>query len=198
MTDTAASRTTARRATARRRRALAGAAVLAVVLSGVGAACGSSSDDSSTATTAGASGTVPTSESTVATTAGGSSGGGSSSGGSSNGGSSGGGSSTTKPVINSFTTPENIDCHNGNLQNFTASWSTSGATRVTISIDGPGVYKEYGPSGEDSLPFNCSSPHTFLLTAYSADGGTATKQVTLQPRNVQGQGADDDTEDSQP
>jgi hypothetical protein len=206
MTETAASTTAPRPSAPRRRglgarRGLVGAAVLAVALSGVGAACGSSSDDASSDTTsAGASGTVPANETTVST-GGSSSGGGSngsSSGGSSNGGSSGGGSSTTKPVINSFTTPENIDCHNGNFQEFTASWSTTGATRVTISIDGPGVYKEYGPSGSDSLPFNCSSAHTFLLTAYSADGGTTTKQITLQPRNAQGQGSGDDSDDTQP
>lgn len=89
------------------------------------------------------------------------------------------------PVITSFSTPPNIDCHNGNQQSFTASWSTQHATKVTISIDGPGVYKTYGPTGSDSLPFNCSSSHTFLLTAYGQDGKTVTKSITLQPRNVQ-------------
>ena len=104
----------------------------------------------------------------------------------SGGNSGGGGSNTTPaPTITGFTTPENIDCHNGNLQNFTLSWTTQNATKVTISIDGPGIYDTYGPNGDASLPFNCSSSHTFLLTAYSADGRTATKQVTLQPRNVQ-------------
>ena len=102
------------------------------------------------------------------------------------------------PVINSFATPESIDCHNGMLQNFTASWSTTNASKVTISIDGPGIYDTYGPSGEVTLPFNCSSSHTFLLTAYNADGAKVTKSVTLQPRNVQGQGSEDDTEDTQP
>ena len=115
--------------------------------------------------------------------------GGNSSGGNT-GGNTGGGSSNASPapVITEFWTPDSIDCHNGMQQTFTARWSTTNATRVTISIDGPGVYKEYGPSGEDSLPFNCSSSHTFLLTAYNADGKTATKQITLQPRNVQPEG----------
>jgi hypothetical protein len=111
----------------------------------------------------------------------------------SGGGSGGGGSNTAPaPVITGFTTPENIDCHNGNLQNFTLSWTTQNATKVTISIDGPGIYDTYGPSGDASLPFNCSSSHTFLLTAYSADGKTTTKQVTLQPRNVQAPDSGDD------
>jgi hypothetical protein len=119
----------------------------------------------------------------------GSTSGGASGNGSSSGGSSSGGSSTARPVIVSFSTPESIDCHNGNVQNFTASWSTTDATKVTISIDGPGVYETYGPSGDASLPFNCSSSHSFLLTAYGADGTTVTKQVTLQPRNVQTEGS---------
>jgi hypothetical protein len=89
------------------------------------------------------------------------------------------------PVITSFTTPENIDCHNGNFQNFSASWTTTNAVKTTISIDGPGIYKTYGPNDSDSLPFNCSTPHTFLLTAYGQDGHTVTKSITLQPRNVQ-------------
>jgi hypothetical protein len=47
------------------------------------------------------------------------------------------------------------------------------------------VYDTYPANGETSLPFNCSSSHTFTLTAYSADNKTATKTITLQPRNVQ-------------
>jgi hypothetical protein len=185
----------------RGRKSLLGAAALALVLSGAGAACGSSSDDASTSGTADAiSATTVAASDTSAPASGGSSSGGSSSGGSSsNGGSSGGGgggSSAPAPVINSFATPESIDCHNGMFQEFTASWSTSNATRVTISIDGPGIYAEYGPSGETSLPFNCNSSHTFLLTAYNQDGTKATKQITLQPRNVQG--PSEETDATQP
>jgi hypothetical protein len=97
----------------------------------------------------------------------------------------GGAPSGPAPAITSFTTPENIDCHNGNFQMFTASWATTNATKVTISIDGPGVFQTFGPSGSTSLPFSCSSAHTFLLTAYGQNGKTATKSITLQPRNVQ-------------
>ena len=89
------------------------------------------------------------------------------------------------PVITSFETPESIDCHNGDFQMFTASWSTANAVKVTISIDGPGVYKTYGPTGSDSLPFSCSTPHTFLLTAYAHDGSSVSHSITLHPRNVQ-------------
>jgi hypothetical protein len=103
--------------------------------------------------------------------------------------------SAPAPVITSFTTPEDIDCHNGDFQTFTASWATTNAVKVSISIDGPGVYKYYGPTGSDSLPFTCSSPHTFLLTAYGHDGSTVTKSITLHPRNVQTPDMGDDDED---
>ena len=89
------------------------------------------------------------------------------------------------PVITSFVTPDNIDCHNGNFQMFSASWTTTNAVKTTISIDGPGIYKTYAANAADSLPFNCSTAHSFLLTAYAQNGRTATKTITLQPRNVQ-------------
>ena len=106
------------------------------------------------------------------------------------GGNSGGGApapapSGPAPVITSFVTPESIDCHNGNNQMFSASWTTTNATKTMISIDGPGLYKNYAPNDSDSFPFGCSSAHTFLLTAYGHDGTTITRSITLQPRNVQ-------------
>ena len=99
--------------------------------------------------------------------------------------------SAPAPVIASFTTPDNIDCHNGNFQMFSASWTTQNAVKTTISIDGPGIYKTYGPNDSDSLPFNCSSSHSFLLTAFGADGHSVSRTITLQPRNVQTQGSGD-------
>jgi len=107
--------------------------------------------------------------------------------------------SAPKPVIDSFVTPESIDCHNGDFQEFTASWTTTHASSVMISIDGPGGYDTYGPDGETSLPFSCSSSHTFLLTAMG-EGGTVTRQITLEPRNVQGPSdeSSDDDEQSMP
>jgi hypothetical protein len=89
------------------------------------------------------------------------------------------------PVITSFTTPDTIDCHNGNFQMFTAKWTTTNATKTTISIDGPGVFQAFGPNDTASLPFSCTSAHTFLLTAFGQNGQTTTKSITLQPRNVQ-------------
>ena len=96
------------------------------------------------------------------------------------------------PVITSFNTPENINCHNGNFQMFSASWSTTNAVKTTISIDGAGVYKTYGPNASDSLPFTCTSAHSFKLTAIGHDGKQVSKTITLQPRNVQKPPSNDD------
>jgi hypothetical protein len=177
-----------------RRTRTAAAAALAVLLGVSIAACSDggsdkakAKDDTTTTTAASSTTVAPAGNNT-----GGQSGNGNTNAGNSGGGNSGGGQSSPNPVINSFSTPENIDCHNGNLQNFTASWSTTNATKVTISIDGPGVYDTYAANGSTSLPFNCSSSHSFLLTAYGANGHTVTRSITLQPRNVQTQGSGDD------
>lgn len=171
----------------RRIRRLTVSGTLAVLL-GV-AAVGCSSDDSDSASTEAVSGAGTTAPSSDAGAQTGTASGGSSGGGSSSGGSSGGGGQPTGggPTINSFDTPESIDCHNDNFQMFTASWSTTDAVNVTISIDGAGVYNTYDANGEASLPFNCSSSHTFLLTAHGEGGQTSTRSVTLEPRNVQSQ-----------
>ena len=169
----------------RRPAAIAGAAAILVLGAGL-ASCGSDkkADDEETSSITGRlETTTTTSGSDTTTKQSGSNGGGTTSGGSSSGG--GGSSSGSTPTIGSFTTPENVDCHNGNLQQVSVSWTTTNATKVTISIDGPGVYDTYPANGSTSLPFNCSSSHTWLLTAYGSDGSTTTKQVTLQPRNAQ-------------
>jgi hypothetical protein len=172
--------TTPARPTRRIRRFLLVGGVAALLAVGT-AACGGG-DDSNAKQAAKTTSTLAASAASTTAPAGGGATGqntGSQSGG-------GGGSTATGPTITSFQTPDNIDCHNGDFQMFTASWNTSNAVKVTMSIDGPGVYKTYdGPSGSDSFPFNCSTSHTFLLTAYGSDGHTATQTITLQPRNVQ-------------
>ena len=108
------------------------------------------------------------------------------SGGSQSGGtqSGGGGPTGPTPTIVSFTGTEDgtVDCHNGNQQNFSDHWQTTDAVRVSITEGGSNL----PPSGDGSLPFNClNGPHTFTLTAYGSGGQTATKSITLTPRNVQ-------------
>lgn len=192
---------------ARKIRRLAAISLLALAGGAVLMACASEADSTdlasvegkTTTTTVAAGETSPTEVTAAPAVEAGQSGGGPQSGGQSGNGTQPGGGTQSgggepagsgqpdapAPTITAFTTPEDIDCHNGPVQTFTASWSTAGATKVTISIDGPGIYDTYGPSGETTLTFNCSSPHTFLLTAYGADGQTATRSITLQPRNVQ-------------
>ena len=194
-----------------RHRARAGLIVVAFAATALLGACGASGGDkpeaaSTGSTTTAVSGSTTADGSTVPGDTSGSNDGsnsgsddGSNSGSNdgSNSGSNGGPTSSgPTPTITSFTTPENIDCHNGNSQTFSVSWTTTNATKTAISIDGPGLYKTYGPSASgESLPFNCSSPHSFLLTAYGSGGKTATRSITLQPRNVQ-QPPTDDTDDN--
>lgn len=118
--------------------------------------------------------------------------GGSSQGSTGNGGGNGSGgsggstpptSTSSAPRIDSFGVPATIDCSSGGDQPFTISWSTSNTTKVTISIDGPGIWDTFPPNGEATLPYSgCSSPHTYLITAFGADGSTVTKQVSIEPR----------------
>lgn len=184
---------------ARRIRTAITAGAIGLLACGSLGACGASTPGaktqrSTTTLAAKSSTTVPAKVTTTVqpqntTSGGGSTGGntGGNTGNSSGGGNTGGGTTTpgTAPKVTGFTTPENIDCHNGNSQMFTMKWTTENTSKVTISIDGPGIYDTYGSNDEVSLPFNCSSSHTFLLTAYGTDGSTITKQITLEPRNVQ-------------
>jgi hypothetical protein len=163
-----------------RRLALASSIVVLVAFGAAG--CGGSDDDTSSTTTTSSS-TAPSQQS------GGSNQGGNSGQSGNSGGQSGGGATGPAPTIVNFVTPDNIDCHNGNQQNFTASWETTDATRVAIS----GGSSNLPANGSTSLPFNCSSAHTFTLTAYSAGGRTASQSITLQPRNVQQPSTPDDT-----
>jgi len=170
------------------------ASSLALVLVLLAAGCGGSDDSSSSNSTS-------TSSTTAASAQGGgsSSGGGGSTGGgnsSSGGNSSGGGGATgPTPTIVSFTGTEDgtVDCHNGNQQNFSVHWQTTDAVRVSISEGG----SDLPPSGDSSLPFNClNGPHSYTLTAYGSGGQTATKSITLTPRNVQQPSGDGNTTDS--
>jgi hypothetical protein len=83
--------------------------------------------------------------------------------------------------IDSFAHPNKVDCTDPQHQATTIplSWKASNATRVTLSIDGPGVYKTYGPTAGDSVPFSCPGPHTYLLTAYGADGRSVDQTATI-------------------
>ncbi len=71
----------------------------------------------------------------------------------------------------------------------TVTWTTSGATGVTIYLDG-GLYTNYGPNGSTSLPFSCEMPptsptqtHVYKLVA--TDGSsTVERSITATAVNA--------------
>ncbi len=91
------------------------------------------------------------------------------------------------PVINSYTSSTtSIACPVANVSTtvppatVTLSWTTQNATGVDLSVDGPGVYGSYGPSGSTTLDVPCNgATHTYLLTANGSNGQTATKTISV-------------------
>lgn len=159
---------------------IAGACVAAILLvGGVAIAVGGGGDDDTQATD-----TTTTTSTTLASSGG--------SGGSGGGSGSGGGPTGPQPSVVSFDTlsgNDDVDCHNGNSQNFSVVWDTTDAVRVSITSGGD----DLPPDGETSLPFEClSAPHTYTLTAYGSGGHTATQSLTLPARNVQQPDPDED------
>jgi hypothetical protein len=62
----------------------------------------------------------------------------------------------------------------------TLSWATQNATGVDLSVDGPGIYGSYGPSGSTTLNVPCNgATHTYMLTAKGSNGQTATKTISV-------------------
>ena len=66
------------------------------------------------------------------------------------------------------------------LPTVTLTWATQNASGVDLSVDGPGLYGSYGPSGSQTLTVTCNgSTHTYQLTAKGAQGQTVTKTVSV-------------------
>lgn len=66
------------------------------------------------------------------------------------------------------------------VQQVTLNWSTTNATSVDISVDGPGVYQSnVGAAGSITIPYGCPGPHVYLLTAHGANGTAQTQQVSV-------------------
>lgn len=84
-----------------------------------------------------------------------------------------------KPSISSLNMPSDVSCTGSTT--ITVSWSYQDATSLTISIDGPGAYATYGPTGSDALPFACDgNPHTYTFTATGPGGTTTNTNTVLQ------------------
>jgi hypothetical protein len=88
------------------------------------------------------------------------------------------------PVITSFTaTPSPFPCSGpGDSGQVTLNWTTTNATGVSVSIDGPGIFGSFGPSGTRQVPFaTCSSAHTYTLTARGQGNQQVAQTITVQP-----------------
>jgi hypothetical protein len=90
-------------------------------------------------------------------------------------------STNTSVKINSFATvgtSNPVSCNAPTM--IELKWSTSGASKVTLSIDGPGIFGTYPAGAHDSLfPLACDGhTHTYTLTA-SANGAVATKTISV-------------------
>ncbi|HEY6594951.1 MAG TPA: hypothetical protein VI011_12750 [Asanoa sp.] len=100
----------------------------------------------------------------------------------------GGGSQDYGPRIVSFTISKQPSCPAGTnvapIEGLPVevSWKVTGTDKVTISVDGPGVYDTFPAEGTKSFQFGCEgSPgstqkHTYLLKTV---GGGEVKQKTL-------------------
>ncbi|WP_285559600.1 hypothetical protein [Actinoplanes regularis] len=66
-------------------------------------------------------------------------------------------------------------------------WKATGADKTTLSVDGPGIYDEYGATGSATLNFPCSGDpgsfqtHTYTLKAIGPDG-TKSKTLTVKAK----------------
>ena len=89
----------------------------------------------------------------------------------------------TGPTFTGLSVPTTVSCPSPYADAYASfSWTAPGASKVTLSIDGPGIYRSYvGPSGSETVFFPCSSAHTYLFTAYGADGSTTLRSFTVSP-----------------
>jgi hypothetical protein len=66
-------------------------------------------------------------------------------------------------------------------------WKVTGADKTTLSVDGPGVYNEYGTEDSATLAFPCiGDPGTFQTHTYTLSGigpdGSRSRKLTVQAR----------------
>jgi hypothetical protein len=60
------------------------------------------------------------------------------------------------------------------------TWTWQRASRVELSVNGPGFYGSYGPADSVTLNVPCDGDkHTYTVTAKGAGGQTASATVTV-------------------
>lgn len=91
---------------------------------------------------------------------------------------------TTTPAFTSISAPASADCPTPDSDAaISFSWTATNATKVTLSIDGPGVYRTYaGASGSETVTFPCSASHTYLFTAHGSNGTVTPRSFTIAPK----------------
>jgi hypothetical protein len=91
----------------------------------------------------------------------------------------------TGPQITSLTaSPNFVVCTSSTPASTTIAWSTSNANQTTLSIDGPGIYGTYGPSGSVNSSPGCppddqSVTHSYTVTA-KGPGGQTQKTISVK------------------
>jgi hypothetical protein len=97
----------------------------------------------------------------------------------------------TGPQITSLNaSPGSVACTGTGGESTTISWSTSNANQTTLSIDGPGIYGTYGPSGSVSSGPGCPpegdpESHAYTVTA-KGPGGQTQKTINVQFHRIPG------------
>ncbi|GIF65212.1 hypothetical protein Ais01nite_32470 [Asanoa ishikariensis] len=110
-----------------------------------------------------------------------------------NGGSNGG-EQRKDPWIQYFRISQKPHCPSGQWPNgreVTVEWKVTGTDKVTISVDGPGVYDTFDASGSQSFSFSCgdwgpgeTAKHTYLLM--TVGGGPVAKKTITATATVSG------------
>jgi hypothetical protein len=98
------------------------------------------------------------------------------------------------PVISYFRIKQKPQCPQGtNVDpipgvDLIVEWSVSGADKVTLAVDGPGIYNTYGPKGSETFSFGCGDgkpgelvSHTYTLVA-EQNGVQAKKTLTASAK----------------
>jgi hypothetical protein len=105
-----------------------------------------------------------------------------------------GGNVRKDPWIEYFRVKQTPKCPSGQWPNgreAIVEWRVTGADKVTISVDGHGIYDTYGASGSQSFSFPCgdwdpgqTAKHTYLLM--TVGGGPVAKKTITATATVSG------------
>jgi hypothetical protein len=111
-----------------------------------------------------------------------------------NGGSASARPSASGPVIVYFRIKQKPECPKGTnvapipAVNLVVEWQVTGVDKVTLSVDGPGVYNTYSAQGTETFYWSCGGQpgttvsHTYLLRAVTAGGVEAKKTLSASAK----------------